>query len=990
MHLHDRLADAVARWRAEGYPSETYSTIAEILEWAHGAEGVNVRYLRTPQLRALETYWYLRLVRKTPGTLDLYRALFPKPTELLKAIGLGNQLIIERAVDEGLDAVLARVRTDDEFVRAFRLQAVRETLSLVYPSYIFALAMGAGKTVLIGAIVATEFAMALEHPDGPFVQNALVFAPGKTILESLRELLSMPYASILPARLHKAFAASVKLTFTRDGEKDVPVVRGSLFNVVVTNTEKIRIQKETIRKSDIQGLLADRAAGLAKTEDVRAEVANLRLQAIASLPHLAVFSDEAHHTYGQSLDTELKKVRKTVDYLAASTNVLCVVNTTGTPYFQKQPLRDVVIWYGLSQGIREGILKDVAGNIQALHLEGDAAQFVGHVVEDFFRDYGGVRLPNGAAAKLAIYFPQTDDLGELRPVIDAALVRAGLSPAFALVNTSDPALTKQADIDAFNRLNDPGAPHRVILLVNKGTEGWNCPSLFACALARKLRTSNNFVLQAATRCLRQVPGNATKARIYLSQENYGILDRQLQETYGERLAELDHAAQERRRARLVLRKIDIPPLLVRKIVRTVVRQAPPTLGSLALARPGGEPNPAFKRILTLGEQHSTKRVLHQLGEAVQIDTVPATLDCYVASTELAAAYRLDVLRVLAAIRLAYGADAVPEDDVPDLARQVEEQTRHYETREERVDVALALVRPDGFVRETGPDGAAVYTAEIAYPVDKERLLLRWEDERQVNPKDLGFHYSPLDFDSNPEMSFHEQILRALNVHPWEVEDFFFTGGLTDPAKTDFFVEYKDDKGKWRRYTPDFVIRKKPPRGWPAGSGRVFIVEIKSERQRDDRIDGEAGAKAMELRRWEALNPDRLRYQIIFTETDMVTPDQTREVCRFAEEPERPYLPISLDAGRIAGFCRRWKISELDVFGSVLLPRFSPESDVDFLATFTPDARWSLLDETPMEEELSAIVGRPVDLVSRRAIERSHNWIRRKAILESARPIYVEG
>ena len=52
--------------------------------------------------------------------------------------------------------------------------------------------MGAGKTILIGAIVATEFAMALEYPDGPFVQNALVFAPGKTIIESLRELARFP------------------------------------------------------------------------------------------------------------------------------------------------------------------------------------------------------------------------------------------------------------------------------------------------------------------------------------------------------------------------------------------------------------------------------------------------------------------------------------------------------------------------------------------------------------------------------------------------------------------------------------------------------------------------------------------------------------------------------------------------------------------------------------------------------------------------------
>ena len=66
-------------------------------------------------------------------------------------------------------------------------------------------------------------------------------------------------------------------------------------------------------------------------------------------------------------------------------------------------------------------------------------------------------------------------------------------------------------MDAFERINDPASPHRVILLVNKGTEGWNVPSLFACALARRLKTSNNFVLQAASRCLRQVPGNTMPA-----------------------------------------------------------------------------------------------------------------------------------------------------------------------------------------------------------------------------------------------------------------------------------------------------------------------------------------------------------------------------------------------------------------------------------------------------------------------------------------------
>ena len=66
---------------------------------------------------------------------------------------------------------------------------------------------------------------------------------------------------------------------------------------------------------------------------------------------------------------------------------------------------------------------------------------------------------------------------------------------------------------------NPDAPERVLLLVNMGTEGWNCPSLFATALVRKLANSNNFVLQAATRCLRQVPGNTIIARVYLTDSN---------------------------------------------------------------------------------------------------------------------------------------------------------------------------------------------------------------------------------------------------------------------------------------------------------------------------------------------------------------------------------------------------------------------------------------------------------------------------------------
>lgn len=876
-HLHQQIAARVAVWRAESYASPTYQAIGEILDWAHVPETGHVRFLRRPQLRALETYWYLRLIEKTPHVFDLYRKFYPKQSEMLSALGLDHSDVKEYVLDEGFDALLNRIKTDDAFVRTFDLESLRETLTLDYSSYILALAMGAGKTILIGAIFATEFAMALEYPDGPFVQNALVFAPGKTILESLRELVAVPYDKILPPRLYKPFSASVKLAFTRDGEKDVPVIRGSSFNVVVTNTEKIRIQKETIRKSDLGNLFPRE-----REDEARSEVANLRLQAIASLPHLAVFSDEAHHTYGQSLDAELKKVRKTVDYLAANTNVICVVNTTGTPYFQRQPLKDVVIWYGLSEGIKADILKDLAGNIQAYDFSGDAKAYVAHVIEDFFKDYGRVTLPNGAPAKLALYFPQTNDLKELKPVIDHTLVRIGQSPALCLVNTSDETMTKQADIDAFNRLNDPSAPHRVILLVNKGTEGWNCPSLFACALARKLKTSNNFVLQAATRCLRQVPGNKTKARVYLSSDNFTILDKQLQETYGETIAELNRAGQETHHARIVLRKLDLPPLVVTQLVRTVVKNEGNT-APLRLERPSsGQASGLKKSVFTMAEQEATFSVLRQVDQTITIETAPEATDAYAATVDFAARYRLDLWAIYDELKRLYSADNIPTAHLDDLAKQIEKKTRVYDVKEEKVDVALALVKPEGFTKDLDASGMEVYTADIVYPKEREHLLLSWEAMKRQNFADFGFHYSPYDFDSNPEKSFFEQMLGHLNLKAGDVEDIYFTGAVTDPNKTDFYVEYKDEKGKWRRYTPDFVIRRKPGKGRKPGSGKVFIVEIKAERERAHPLDGESGRKALALRKWEALNPDRLKYQMIFTASDTVSADQLQEAKTFVE------------------------------------------------------------------------------------------------------------
>jgi uncharacterized protein len=94
----------------------------------------------------------------------------------------------------------------------------------------------------------------------------------------------------------------------------------------------------------------------------------------------------------------------------------------------------------------------------------------------------------------------------------------------------------------------------------------------------------------------------------------------------------------------------------------------------------------------------------------------------------------------------------------------------------------------------------------------------------------------------------------------------------------------------------------------------------------------------------------------------------------------PRIPIPQEA--IAGFCRRWQVTEFALFGSVLRDDFGPESDVDVLVAFSPEARHSLFDLVRMEDELRAIFGRRVDLVTRRAVERTANEWRRQSILGS--------
>ncbi len=100
------------------------------------------------------------------------------------------------------------------------------------------------------------------------------------------------------------------------------------------------------------------------------------------------------------------------------------------------------------------------------------------------------------------------------------------------------------------------------------------------------------------------------------------------------------------------------------------------------------------------------------------------------------------------------------------------------------------------------------------------------------------------------------------------------------------------------------------------------------------------------------------------------------------------IHIKVPKQQIAAFCEKWSIRQLALFGSVLRGDFRPESDVDVLVAFASETGWSFEHLLEMKEELESLFRRSVDLVGKRLIDESPNYIRRKHILTHMEQIYV--
>ena len=102
------------------------------------------------------------------------------------------------------------------------------------------------------------------------------------------------------------------------------------------------------------------------------------------------------------------------------------------------------------------------------------------------------------------------------------------------------------------------------------------------------------------------------------------------------------------------------------------------------------------------------------------------------------------------------------------------------------------------------------------------------------------------------------------------------------------------------------------------------------------------------------------------------------------------VEIELPKEKIAAFCQRWQVTEFALFGSVLRDDFRPDSDIDVMVQFHPEAHPTFSSLDQMEAELKTMFHRNIDLITRQGIETSRNYLRRQEILSSAQVIYATG
>ena len=699
-----------------------------------------------------------------------------------------------------------------------------------YPNYIYALTMGLGKTILMGTCIFYEFLLANKYPkDKRFCHNALVFAPDKTVLESLREIMTFDKTKVVPPEYARVLDANIKFHYLDNRVTTLQTIDDSNFNIIISNNQKIIVKKK--RKEDkptdvlfaggslLAGIYGD--DGDSDVWDDTTLMDNQRFKKLCRLPQLGVYVDEAHHLFGANLEKELRSggtnkttLRNTINMLAEATSIVACYNYTGTPYVKKQVLPEVVYAYGLNESIRNGFLKD-ADPIGFENVKNE--EFLKKSITMFWERYGG-KTYEGLPPKMAIFAASVAEATDVvRPIVEKVLSELDVPLDTILVNTGDSTVTKNEDIRNFNNLDvlgTEGSKKQFIILVEKGREGWNCRSLLSIALFRSPK-SKIFVLQATMRCLRKLTDEQLKATVFLSKENLDTLDAELRNNYNMEISDLGKRPK-------------------KKKSNYKVRVLPPPR-SIKMKRIWHEysliekdySEPINFEIQQIDETKYESRMYEKVSIRLDMTAKETIIDDIKEQTkfsrfslvgEISRYMNLSCLMI----------EHILKESIDGFDEIVDAVNRHneilddiiipkvfhalYEVKSEQKNEDIDVV----LLKEPKDAGYYEFSAEPSLVIEKEHYSFTDAEKAK------SFHADTYCFDSRPERECFLQYISNVKV-----EEIYFTGMFT-ANQGDLFVQYYDPESKRiRRYYPDFLAKMV--------DGSYQIIEVKGDNMIDDEV-----------------------------------------------------------------------------------------------------------------------------------------------------------
>lgn len=714
-------------------------------------------------------------------------------------------------------------------------------VSEAYPNYIYALTMGLGKTVLMATCIFYEFLVANKNPkDKRFCHNALVFAPDKTVRQSqitdFQDML-LHKERVVPPEYVRVLDANIKVHFLEDEKTTLNTLDDSSFNIILSNTQKIIVKKKHTEKSSATRLftmsnmeatsIMDQALAEVFGDTVQPDdlIFNQRFKKLCRLKQIGIYVDEAHHLFGKELEKELRKgsdtsLRNTINLLAAElerngSSVIACYNYTGTPYVKNRILPEVVYAYGLREAINNNYLKE-AKTILGYENVKDK-EFLRDALKQFWDNYGG-KTYEGLPAKIAIFGARIAEVtDEIQPVVEEICVELGIPTDTILVNVGDATITKSDDIRDFNNLDvvgTVGSQKQILLLVDKGSEGWNCRSLFAVAMYRSPK-SKVFVLQATMRCLRQITDVQQEAMIFLSKENQDILNEELSENFAMTIDDLKAKSDSKKvsypvRVLPPLRTIRIKTISHKYNLTELEYLAPINFGLEELDMSKYEAVVYEKRGLGVDTTIKAKNIddirqQQQYSQFMLVGEIAKYLNkkCTLISSILSES--IDGIDTILSTVNKYN-EVLYDVIIPKIFSTL------YEVKAEPITTDKEIV----LLREPNDKEYYLFSA-------LPELVIKHTDTQMVKYKDRSFHADTYCFDSRPEKECFLQYITNLDL----VKEVYFTGMFTS-NQGDLSIPYYDPETKrMRNYYPDFFAIMK--------DGTYRLIEVKGDNMIDDTV-----------------------------------------------------------------------------------------------------------------------------------------------------------